>query len=302
MGKPLEAKLKRLLGLAQPDRSWFDVRSPAGAGAAHLSLRYLGTAGFVLEADGHAVALDPFVSRRGLVATFTRPLTVDRALVRRHIPRAMDVLVGHAHFDHVLDGPEVCLQTGARLIGSRAACMVGRAAGLPERQLVETKGREDLASGPWTVRGLPSIHGKAVLGRVPLPGDLTAPPRWPPRATALPHGLVLNWVIDTGGLRIAHIDSADFLPDELRAHPVDVLCLCAIGRAYRPRYTEEAITLLKPRWVVPCHWDTMVTPLEAEPDLLPGVDLPGFFQEIRAAGAEPLPVPLLGTLSFPRVR
>jgi hypothetical protein len=42
--------------------------------------------------------------------------------------------------------------------------MVGRAAGLPESQLVQTEGREDIACGAWTVRGLPSIHGKAIFG------------------------------------------------------------------------------------------------------------------------------------------
>jgi L-ascorbate metabolism protein UlaG (beta-lactamase superfamily) len=83
--------------------------------------------------------------------------------VRRLIPKADDVLIGHAHFDHILDAPELCRQTGARLIGSRAACMVGRAAGLPEAQLVETAGREDIGSGAWTLRGLPSVHGKAFV-------------------------------------------------------------------------------------------------------------------------------------------
>ena len=32
--------------------------------------------------------------------------------------RADDVLVGHAHMDHVLDAPSLCMRTGARLIGS----------------------------------------------------------------------------------------------------------------------------------------------------------------------------------------
>jgi len=42
----------------------------------------------------------------------------------------------------------------------------------------------------------------------------------------------------------------------------------------------------------------MVTPLEAEPDLLPGVDLLGFLDEIREAGATPLLTPMLGTQVF----
>ena len=62
----------------------------------------------------HTVVLDPYVSRPGLLATGLRPLRPDAELIRRVIPRADDVLVGHAHHDHVLDAPELCRQTGAR--------------------------------------------------------------------------------------------------------------------------------------------------------------------------------------------
>jgi hypothetical protein len=41
--------------------------------------------------------------------------------------------------------------------------------------MLETKGREIIECGQWQVVGLPSIHGKALFGRVPLPGyDYTA--------------------------------------------------------------------------------------------------------------------------------
>ncbi len=263
-----------------------------------LALTYLGTAGFVLEENNHVLALDPFVTRTDLRTTLTQPLLPNRDLIRRLIPRCNDVLVGHAHYDHVLDAPALCQQTGARLIGSRAVCMVGRAAGLPEDQLLETAGRTDLSSGTWTVRGLPSVHGKAAFGRIPLPGDHTEPPPWPPRFHQLRHGLVLNWRVQTPTLTLVHLDSADFIDEELAGQSCDVLCLCAIGRQYRPDYAARAIALLKPRWVIPCHWDTMITPIDAPPQLFPGVDLSGFVAEIRREGAEPLVLPLLGRWQF----
>lgn len=289
----------RLAGLRAPDPAWYCPEQPAGDRRDRvIELDYLGTAGFVIRGPSRTVVLDPFVSRSGPLHTLRKPLVSDAALVRRLIPRADDVLVGHAHFDHVLDAPELCRQTGARLVGSPAVMQVGRAAGLQEQQLRETLGREDIASGEWRLRGLPSRHGK-VFGRIPLPGDITSPPPWPPRYSDLRHGLVLNWIVDTGGLRIGHVDSADFVTEELAGQRCEVLCLCAIGRRYRPGYTREAIGLLRPRWVVPCHWDTMMTPIEDEPDLIPTVDLPGFVAEIREAGAEPLLTPMLGTLRFP---
>ena len=264
-----------------------------------IELTYLGTAGFIIKSQQRTVVLDPYLSRIG-VTELLRPLHTNTALLKKYIPKADEVLIGHAHYDHILDAPDLCKQTGARLIGSRATCMVGRAAGLPESQLVETEGREDIACGAWTVRGLPSIHGKAIMGRIPIPGDILSPPVWPPKMLDLKHGLVLNWLVDTGKLKIVHIDSADFIAEELQGVQADVVCLCAIGRKYRPNYVKEVVELLKPKWIVPCHWDTMFTPFEQEPDYIPSVDLAGFVQEIKDAGVEPIVMPMRGKQWFKR--
>jgi len=286
--------LRKLLGL-KPKASIYSQPMPQTEGA--LELTYLGTAGFILKNKQRTVVLDPYLSRVGVTELF-RPLHTNTALLKKHIPHADDVLIGHAHYDHILDAPDLCKQTGARLIGSKATCMVGRAAGLPESQLKETAGREDIACGSWTVRGLPSIHGKAIFGRIPIPGDILSPPVWPPKLLDLKHGLVLNWLVDTGSLKIVHIDSADFIPEELQGLKADVVCLCAIGRKYRPNYVKEVVALLQPKWIIPCHWDTMFTHYEKEPDYIPSVDLAGFIQEIKDAGVEPIVMPMRGKQWF----
>ncbi len=265
--------------------------APPTVPAPTLNLRYLGTAGFVVthRDTGHTVVLDPYVTRTSALGTVSGPLVPDLAAIERYIPRADDVLIGHAHHDHVLDAPDLCRRTGARLIGSSSAVMVGRAAGLPESQLVETAGDEDIATGPFIARGLPSRHGRVYFGRIPLAGDITAPPPWPARMHHLRHGLVLNWQLRaTGTPSIVHIDSADFIDSALVDQPCDVLCLCAIGRHGRPGYTEAALRLLKPKYVIPCHWDLFFGPLDLPAVELPGCDLAGFIDEIRAGGATPL--------------
>ena len=181
-----------------------------------LRLSYLGTAGFVFEADGHVIVVDPYVSRPSLWKTLTQRLIPDLARIQSYIPKADDVLIGHAHHDHILDAPDLCKQTGARFIGSRSACLVARAAGVPESQIVETKGRERIACGPHHVTALPSLHGKVFMGKVLLPGNIKRQPDWPMRTHHFRHGQVLNWHLEMADTHIVHIDSADFIEQEIK--------------------------------------------------------------------------------------
>lgn len=271
--------IRRLLTRAAPVAT-----SEAGQGA--VAFTFLGTAGFVVSHADRTFVLDPYLSRVSLLQTFFGRLRPKPEVVRHHIPRADEVLVGHAHYDHSLDAPVLCQQTGARLLGSPATMRIAAAAGVPEAQRVEVRPGDLVACGAASVRGWRSRHGKAFLGRVPYPGDIPAPPPWPPRVGDLRHGQVLSWELALGGLRVLHIDSADFYEDELPE--ADVLLLCAVGRQYRQDYTRILLERVKPRIVIPCHWDDFSTPIEAAPRQLPGVDVEGFCAEIAAGGARPI--------------
>lgn len=253
------------------------------------TLTYLGTAGFVFSTPNRTVVLDPYVTRPGL-NQHLGTLLPNEELVRKWIPKADDVLVGHAHHDHILDAPCVCHQTGARLIGSEDVIRVGRAAGLPQEQLLSTQGKEDIPCGEGNlVRGIPSAHGKVYFNRVTLPGNISEDFKWPAKYWQFRHGHVLNWYMELDGLKYMHVDSAEFFADEWQGLEVDVLCLCAIGRNARPNYIEEAISIVKPKIVMACHWDCFWIPMEAEQQYtLPMVDLEGFIKTVEACGATPM--------------
>ena len=84
------------------------------------TLRWLGAAGFSLEHGQSTLLFDPFLSRYGLLATAVKRLRPWEEVLRREIPRADDILVGHAHYDHALDAPPIALRTGATIYGSRS--------------------------------------------------------------------------------------------------------------------------------------------------------------------------------------
>ena len=263
-------------------------------------MTYLGTAGFIFSSEDRHIVVDPFVTRPSKGETLLRPLRSDPKIVSSLIPKADDVIIGHSHHDHILDAPELCIQTGARFIGSPDSCRVARAAYVPEKQIISTKGREDIQCGQnATVRAFPSLHGRVYFNRVSMPGRIADDFSWPSRLSHFRHGLVLNWLIEIEGIRIFHIDSADFIEEELEnIEAVDVLCLCAIGRNWRKNYVEDAVRLLRPKMIVACHWDCFWQPFHAQQYLLPSVDLEGFVADIEKAGVEPAVVPLGGTITL----
>ena len=93
---------------------------------------------------------------------------------------------------------------------------------------------------------------------------------------------------------MVHIDSAEVIEEELEGLRADVVCLCAIGRRYRPGYVSTVVEKLKPQWIVPCHWDWFFTPYGAPAKMLPGVDLKGFVEEIEAHGVSAVTLPFGG--------
>ena len=269
---------------------WFSGSKPQSGPS--WSLTYHGVAGFTLRAHQTTVVLDPFVTRPGLFATVFSRMAPNSKLISEVFPVADAVLVGHSHHDHILDAPELCRHTGAHFFGSPDAANVARAAGLPPEQVTETLGNERFGVKAAQIQAIPSRHGKVYFNQIPLPGRIIKPPKWPPRFWELKHGAVLNWMVQVGGLTMVHIDTADVIDQHLEGKQADVVCLCAIGRKYRPGLVQSVVERLRPRWIVPCHWDWFFTPYDGPHRFLPGVNLSGFVNEIESFGVRAAPIPI----------
>ena len=177
---------------------------------------------------------------------------------------------------------------------------VGRAAGLAKELLLSTQGKEDIPCGEGNlVRGIPSAHGKVYFNRIPLQGVFQRISNGLQITGQFRHGHVLNWYIELDGLKFMHVDSAEFFAKEWQGIEVDVLCLCAIGRNARPNYIEEAISIVKPKIVMACHWDCFWIPMSSTQQYtLPMVNLEGFIRDVESCGVEPMVLPVGETVSL----
>ena len=96
-----------------------------------VRVTYLGVNGYQFEASGHALLVDPYFTRVGLMAMALQqriqPNEARIAFGLQHIrPRADAVLVTHAHFDHLLDVPEIMRRTNALLVAGRVTFPAGQ--------------------------------------------------------------------------------------------------------------------------------------------------------------------------------
>ncbi len=269
--------LERLLQpfVALPEHA---PRSTSGEG---VRVRWLGTAGHVIEGRTASILLDPFLTRPSLLRTAASRLVSRADALAAYLPTRIDaIVVGHSHYDHLLDAPSIARRTGALLFGSRSTCSFARAEGVPEAQLREVP-RE---GGTFEVAGarvtfVPSLHGKIALGRVPFPGEVRSPPRVPARLHEYKMGGAFGLLVEIDGTRVYHNGSADLVDAELAGHRADVLLVGLAGRRGTRGYLERLAAHLDPALIVPTHHDTFFWPLDRGVRLLPGVDLPGFFAD-----------------------
>ena len=244
-----------------------------------LEIEWLGVAGYRLTYEGTTILIDPYVSRVPLRSLLLRrPALPDTALVRRYIPPADAILIGHTHWDHAVDAPAIARRDGSRVYGSESLAHLMRLHGL-DSIVVEPYRAYEI--GPFVVRFTPSRHSKLILGRkVPFDGPLTCEDVHGLAPHAYRCGEVYGIRIEVAGTSLYHQGSAD-LDDSQRIDPVDVFLAGIAGRHVSPQYWRRILPRLDPRILVPTHYDDFFAPLDAQLKLVRKADLDGLPDEIH---------------------
>jgi L-ascorbate metabolism protein UlaG (beta-lactamase superfamily) len=255
-----------------------------------LGIEWLGVAGYRLSYEGHTLLLDPFVSRFPLRDVLLRRTVLPdpaRVAAVDGPGTVVGIACGHAHWDHSLDTPALARRFGCNAYGSRSLANLMRLHGLGD-QAVEAVPHHRYALGPFELSFTPSVHSRLVLGlAVPADGDTSATSLDQLTPQAYRCGRTWGIRVAVAGIVIYHQGSADLIDDAIRDHDIDLFLAGIAGRNVTPNYWGRILPLLRPKVVVPMHFDDFFAQVEDEPlTFLPQVHLASVAAEIASVNPE----------------
>jgi L-ascorbate metabolism protein UlaG (beta-lactamase superfamily) len=255
-----------------------------------LEIEWLGVSGYRITHERQTLFVDPFLSRvpfRDLV--LRRPNLPQRGTLDRFLKApgsVAGVLVGHTHFDHAVDAPEIARRFGCAVYGSSSLLNLMALHGLAERA-VEVEPYTTYELGPFEVSFTPSLHSKLLLGlAVPFDGELTCEHLDSLSPGAYRCGQVWGISIHVAGLTLYHQGSANLIDDAVRERGVDFFLAGVAGRGFTESYWKRILPLLEPRVVVPTHYDNFFRPLGRPIEFVANAQVARLPEEIAAVSSE----------------
>ncbi|MBT3341993.1 MAG: MBL fold metallo-hydrolase [Gemmatimonadetes bacterium] len=291
------------------------VVSPAG-----VQIQYLGTGGLLIERGDAAILTAPYFANNSLFRVGMWCLAPRNELVDRYLPdlsRVQAILVGHAHYDHLLDLPYVW-QAHARhttVYGNRSMVnLLHGARPRPAMVDIEVDRRTATTSGTYrqthdgSIRFLPiaSSHAPNVafppnphgFSAMVSPWSVEEPlDRLPGRSRHWRLGETLAYVIELNGgpgsrpFRIYYQD-AGHIPEDWH-HPGDgdidlaILTVASTNLIGQRELIDRIEEVISPRHWMLIHWEDFFHTYSQDPEQMytvPYTNPEDFVRHLRSAG------------------
>jgi len=291
-----------------------DGSRPCHGEAGSVAVQYLGIEGYLIHWRGRDLLTAPMFSNPRALTVVLWRIRANPERIDRYLPPADavdDILVSHAHYDHLLDVPYIALEKApeARVFGSETAANILRAV-LPEERIVSVRSTAARGSTPgkWHVSrsgvfrfmAIESEHAPNIDGYTFYTGHIDEPlERLPRTGAGWKAGTTYAYLIDllhedgTVAFRIHFQDAAStppagFIPDLAPADqgPVDLAITCVPGSDNVTGHPQGVLQHLQPRYVLLGHWENLFaepTRERARLRVAPGTDVPAFIKRLESA-------------------
>jgi L-ascorbate metabolism protein UlaG (beta-lactamase superfamily) len=271
---------------------------------------FLGVAGWLLRKGETAVLTAPLFSNPGLLQAGLAPIHTDTARIERHLPNVRDVsaiLVGHGHYDHLMDVPYIARARAPRAVVYGTATVAHQLApfGLPAgrvRVIASSELGDVERMGTWIplapgarVMALRSDHAPHFAGVTLYSGvrrrDMQ---REPAAADEWLDGETVAFLIDllnrdgSVGLRV-------YFQDAIAAPPfglvpplddgigVDLALVVPATYAEVSWHPEALLRSSPPRHVLLGHWENFFQPPDEPAEPVIFTDLGDFIRRLERA-------------------
>lgn len=222
-----------------------------------MEMTWLGTAGFIIKTKEGEIAFDPFLTR-GLGST--SPFT------SHSFQNTEAILVGHGHFDHTYDIPEIVKNSESKVFAPGLTGALLRLRGVPSHRLILADNKEILLKN-MKLRAFHSAHIKfdmplvlETLHRCGIKGCLGMCSR----GLLYPKGLVQTYLFESLGKKFLFMSSAGATMDELKIYrdlEIDYFLAPLQGHSQIQKIAAHQVHIIAPKTVIPHHFDDFYPPL-----------------------------------------
>ncbi len=274
-----------------------------------ISIQYLGVGGYLFQHGEDSIMTAPSFTNPGLMrVTLPLPIAVDEVVVDSLLPdKAKDaemILVGHAHYDHLLDVPYIMNQHMPETVAYGSTTMKNivtaavddnRLVDITEAAAIDGKAGEWLYNKNKTIRFMPikAEHAPHVMGIKVMSGHYDKPlETLPTTAYGWKEGQTYAYIIDfldqeqNPVYRIHYQDAASNSPAGLMPAMaddkiVDMTILCTAAYHQVDDYPEAILQQVQPKTVVLGHWEDFFANQGSEAEVVRMTDIDNFIQRIE---------------------
>ena len=234
-----------------------------------MKVTYLGTTMLLFDDGKDQLLFDCHVTRPSIPTYLfgrlkTDRKTADRVIREFHMDRLRGIFISHSHHDHVMDAPYFARRCRADLYGSASALNVARGGRVNEKRL-HCFG-DPVVIGSFRISVLPSVHSKPNFFNNDLGQTIDEPLVQPAYKKAYKEGGSYDFLVEHEGKRILIRPSYNYLEGQLDDVRADVLYLGVAGLSkdsadHKARFWAETVEKVKPKLIIPLHWDNFFAPL-----------------------------------------
>jgi len=257
----------------------------------HAELTWLGTAGFIIKSSKQgSIAFDPYLSRPE-----SAKLSPFKAKDFENID---SVFLGHGHFDHAYDIPEIASVCGCQVYaGENTKNRLMNKHGLEAKRFIH---KTDCLNKHFSVRSFKSKHVNfdcALLWTTLKRLNFSQVVDIIKLGINYPQGETTGYTFETAGKKFLFLSSAGFTKEETEIYQkenIDVLLLPLQGHTHISKIAADFALKINPKIIIPHHHDNFYPPISQEIK----TDQLKFYLSAGGYKGEVLEIPLFDTIAI----